>query len=309
MSWKAYRLIYKLKSPLHIGWHTMGYIKLTRRYILGTAIWGAAVANTTRIYSVEGVKGYETFKHLYKTDILLGYFFPAIDKVYPLLPRFIRSGQVFGYIKNGPSYSAEDFDQRFISTFSQTAVAPQHNTAEDESLHESEFISPFISEDGEQKNVYFIGYIFIKGHSGLTVNLPDRAINLVGALRELFIGGDIKYGWGRMVLVNDPLAEGIQQKVFGYDFISGHKHPVLQIPNYSTIPAHLRIDESLAVRGDIEPLVGRQWQGNDSRSHTGAGQKIKNYGLYWMPGSEIIGPCDKFKVEPFGVLSPMDSEG
>ena len=33
MSWRTYRVVYQAKSPVHIGWHTLGYINLTRYYI------------------------------------------------------------------------------------------------------------------------------------------------------------------------------------------------------------------------------------------------------------------------------------
>jgi len=88
MSWNVYRLVYQAISPIHIGWHTLGYIKLTRHYIPGKNIWGAMTANLTRTYGAKGVDEYKKFGDLLKTKILTSYFYPALDPDKPLLPHF-----------------------------------------------------------------------------------------------------------------------------------------------------------------------------------------------------------------------------
>jgi hypothetical protein len=189
MCCKAYRLVYQAKSPIHIGWHTLGYIKLTRYYITGKNMWGAMTANLTRANGVPGISDYEKFGKLLKDNILLSYFYPALDLALPLIPEYTNEGLKYGNCR------ASEFERLFIQSYGQTAVLPESNTAEDETLHESEYISPVVGND--QIPVYFVGYIFI--HEGASYN--GKLIKweeIKSALSELFIGGDRKYGWGKL---------------------------------------------------------------------------------------------------------------
>lgn len=309
MTWKAYRLVYRAMSPVHIGWHTLGYIKLTRHYIPGKSMWGAMTANLTRTYGVRGVNDYAVFGDLLKTDILASYFFPAIDADNPLQPHYTDQGIIYGNVRSG--HTKEEFERLFIGSFGQTAIMPQSNTAEDESLHESEYISPGIKENGEYKPVLFVGYLFIKEGASLNgkkIAWDEGEIPLYPAIREIFIGGDIKYGWGRLKLSNNPGKEGHHTKVFGYDFQCPDKpvngsSPSLKIPANSSLPGHLAIDSDLATRGDIEPLLGREWSTDkNGKKGFGAGQKISPATVCWIPGSVLM-ETRTLKVGKYGILS------
>ena len=250
MKWTAYRLVYQAKSPIHIGWHTLGYIKLTRYYITGKSMWGAMTANLARVLPINK-KLDEHYKEigniLMNRDILVSYFYPALDPDMPLLPRFTQDGLKYG------ECTASEFERLFIKSYGQTAVLPESNTAEDETLHESEYIASIVEDN---KPVCFVGYVFInddaKNVDDRTIGWDDKDIRLKDIVKEIFVGGDRKYGWGRLALDSFTTANDM------FDF-KVDKFPEITIPAGKPIPAHLVINDDLKLKGDIEPLVGREW--------------------------------------------------
>ncbi|OPY72514.1 MAG: hypothetical protein A4E62_00836 [Syntrophorhabdus sp. PtaU1.Bin002] len=281
MSWNVYRLVYQAKSPIHIGWHTLGYINLTRYYIPGRTMWGAFVANLTRTYGDKGIEDYKTFEVLLTKDVLVSYFYPALEPEKPMLPKFTSGGLFYGDLP------AHAFERQFVKSFGQTAVAPGSNTAQDQSIHESEYIAPVIkAEDGSQSQVYFVGYVFINDHAGINgkpVGWEGNSINLKRAVSEIFVGGDRTYGWGRLV-IDDRFTEANPTKFFNaMEFLPSDDKSLVWFPGDipGPIPAHVSVSSGLALKGDIEPLAGREW------SARGPGQTIVslNNTLCWMPGS------------------------
>lgn len=287
MGWKVYKLVYQAKSPIHIGWHTLGYIKLTRYYITGKNIWAAMTANITR--SLYDYKDYGGIGDLLKEGILTSYFFPAVDLEYPLLPRFTDKGLMYG------GYTMPEFERLFIKSYGQTAVVPHSNTAEDETLHESEYISPCVEIGGKQCQVYFVGYIFIsdKAHyNGKKVDLTEIKL----AIYEIFVGGDRKYGWGRLNLDDKYTKEC--KDIFGHKYTIEPKdgNPQFYLDSNEPIPAHLFVKEGLNIKGNIEPLVGR-----DFVKDKGFGQKISKEKICWVPGSIAVNEMI-LKIGDYGVL-------
>jgi hypothetical protein len=319
MSWNVYRLVYQAMSSIHIGWHTLGYIKLTRHYIPGKNIWGAMTANLTRTYSAKGIDGYKKFGDLLKTKILTSYFYPALDPDKPLLPHFTKQGLYYGIhaaedcTAKDDNYIVGEFERCFIGSFGQTAILPQSNTAEDESLHESEYILHCIKKNGEYEPVFFVGYIFLKkdaDFNGGKIALTTGDVCLMPAIQDLFVGGDLKYGWGCLKLQNSPENEGPQEKMFGYEFVSNCKWPpCIKIPKGSTLLAHLKVESGLKIKGDIEPLVGRDWRSvknSKKKTRTGAGQEISSAGVCWVPGSVIEEETKPLRIGEFGILTKGD---
>ncbi|MCK4620321.1 MAG: hypothetical protein KAT52_10270, partial [Desulfobacterales bacterium] len=196
----------------------------------------------------------------------------------------------------------------------QTAILPQSNTAEDESLHESEYISHCIKKNGEYEPVFFIGYIFLKkdaDFNGRKVGLTTGDVCLMPAIQELFVGGDLKYGWGCLKLQNIPEDEGCQKKIFGYKFMANCKSlPCIEIPKGSTLPAHLKVESGLKIKGDIEPLVGREWRSvknSKGKTRIGAGQKITDAKICWVPGSVMEEEeTQALRIGEFGILTKED---
>lgn len=307
MGWKAYRLVYQAKSPIHIGWHTLGYIKLTRYYVTGRNMWGAITASLTRSLGVPGTADYSKYGEKLKKDVLLSYFYPALEhnrentKEYRLmLPLHTDNGLMYG------AFSKEEFERLFISSIGQTAILPENNTAEDETLHESEYIKPTVSLENEQKNVYFVGYIFFSNRQN-DETLEYKQIE--DTLGELFVGGDRKYGWGRLLLVKTV---PVSNRMFEHEIVLNGGSLMVKIEKKYAIPSHLYLNSatSIKLKGDIEPLVGREWN-NTGNKKSGAGQKISNNQLCWTPGSVISEENKKtltFKIGKFGILTNQESQ-
>ncbi|RJO61282.1 hypothetical protein C4544_03255 [candidate division WS5 bacterium] len=313
MGWTAYRLVYQAKSPIHIGWHTLGYIKLTRYYITGKAMWGAMTANIARIMNLDKPLQ-DHYKDIGNTlmnkYIFASYFYPALDHKKPLHPCFTDRGLIYGSLHTpDPSqegnYTLDKFERLFIKSYGQTAVMPDTNTAEDETLHESEFISSMVYEKDEQKPVYFVGYVFINDETKYD-NSPIKWKNIKGAVSEIFVGADRKYGWGRLLLDEGKTGEVTDSMVFGNTLYSDDKDLKIEIKKGDLIPAHLSISSDIKMKGDIEPLVGREWgevTDKDGKTHKGFGQMVSKAEICWVPGSiiEEENPLT-FRIGAYGIL-------
>ncbi len=306
MTWAAYELVYRTMSPLHVGWHTLGYIKLTRHYIPGKAIWGAFTANLVRSgqHNLRH-EDYERVGKIFREDVLVSYFYPAIDAgdgLQAIRPKYTDQGLMYG------EYGKEKFERLFIASFGQTAVVPESNTAEDKSLHESEFIKPTVEVNGAAIPVYFTGYLFLKdgaslGDDRIDVGWEGAEISLKEPLSEIFIGGDRKYGWGRLSLDSDKTKTEVK-KMFDIPLIPDKDSPKLKIPAGHAIPAHIPITQGIKIKGDIEPLVGRDWgevENKEKEKIVGFGQEINPSGICWMPGS-VLSEQKTFNIGAYGIL-------
>jgi hypothetical protein len=304
MGWTAYRLVYQAKSPIHIGWHTLGYIKLTRYYITGKSMWGAMTANLVR--ACYGYEDYDYVGNLLCSGILISYFYPALDPDFPLLPRYTEKGLKYG------GCTESEFEGLFIKSYGQTAVLPESNTAEDESLHESEFIAPVIEDEytKEQMPVYFVGYVFIgdslKKKDDETLTWNGKDIKLREIVSEIFVGGDRKYGWGRMVLNEENSKNTAVTHLFDNELILDKAELKVKILSGKPIPAHLSINSDIRLKGDIEPLVGREWGeviDREGNKKIGSGQRISDAAICWMPGSILEKPKGiTLPIGPYGIL-------
>ena len=329
--WVAYKLIYKAISPIHIGWHTLGYIKLTRYYIPGRNIWAAFTENTVHSLQIDSEKInniYIEVGKMLKEDILVSYFYPCIgeqDKKLdiPLLPKYSNKGFTIG------KYTKSEFENKFIKSYGQTAIVPESNTAEDESLHESEYISPTIDDDGKIKQVFFVGYVFLKNEqidlpiNNKVIGWDSGDIKLKEAITELFVGGDRKYGWGRLSLDLEK-TNGVENRTLfdKYELkLDNGNCPVIEINNDSdiAIPAHLPVSNNIKLKGDLEPLIGREYEvGKDSNhknsNRLGSGQKINSFiendKVFWVPGSSIVTEKSpiKLQISEYGILREINEK-
>jgi hypothetical protein len=48
MNWIGYRVVFRLRSPLHIGWRKAGNVQVTRPYLTGRSFWGALTERLVR---------------------------------------------------------------------------------------------------------------------------------------------------------------------------------------------------------------------------------------------------------------------
>ena len=150
MAWRCYKLVYKLNSPLNIGWRKMGNLLQTRKYVLGRTMWGAVTAKLTQEL---GEYNYKNIGEFVGDNLIFTNFYPALDPVFPLLPNLQDGKQ---YMGNIPS---DEFDFQFLSSRASTAINIEVNAAEESQLYEVEYIVPE-TKDNNSRQVFF-DWLFI----------------------------------------------------------------------------------------------------------------------------------------------------
>ena len=308
--WRCYELKYKAKSALHIGYGSqLGMVTRTRYYILGKTIWGAVTAVLSRkIMESYDAEIYKNVGDFVKNHLIFSYFYP-VKGTDVLNPNYTDEG--FGFGSNEDNHfimSKEEFEKEFISSYVSTALDKMSRTAEEGSLHEFEFISP----------VEFVGYLFTNleknyanamlpffvkevGEEEISVQLKGKDVELFDAIREIQVGGERIYGFGRLELKDKPTRE-VNKILAKYELNLTAYRPRMK----SDIAlSHVMVKEDEGnyfdklrnIRGDIEPLVGREW------GDKGAGQNPKFEGIALVPGSRF--DLNEMEIGPYGILKPV----
>lgn len=263
--WHAYRVIFRLRAPLHIGWGKVGNLQRTRPYVTGRALWGALTMRLTRDKAGAGPAtdsvDYQRFGERVKEDLAFTYFYPATQA---------KSD----YQVDWPWEKENLFRRRFLSSYQGTALFPFHHSAAIGMLREVEFISPYTLDTGEP--VFLVGYIFERDGSKLAWR---------EALKRVQFGGERGYGWGDVGLirideVKDDALFGGKAKLDG-----NAKQVRICVPALEPLLAHT-LAVNLPVKGEVEPLVGREWR-SYNRIHRYAGQHVEFMGVCFTPGSKV----------------------
>ncbi len=268
MSWTAYKIVLRLRSPMHIGDGKVGNLQRTRSYIAGRNLWGTLTARLARDNDADGApapEAYERMGQRVHDELAFTYFFPTVKE----------NGDV-----DAPWPWDDDFGYRFLSTYASTALNYDAISAEEASLHEVECITPHTrAPNGEGDPVYLTGYVFQR---------DDSDLDWEAAFQSLQIGGERGYGWGLVALIGDaqPTSD-----VFGCRLHLDGQRPGIDIPAEEHLLAHtLAADfngQGQALRegvvdGPVEPLVGRE-TGPDSRF----GVRISRARICYAPGSRV----------------------
>jgi hypothetical protein len=204
------------------------------------------------------------------------YFYPAL-----------KSNTQNRYSVRWPWENESAFRRRFLSSYSGTALSYPAQSATEGSLHEVEFISPRTLDTGEP--VFLTGYVFEK--KGCTLSWQ-------AAFQCLQLGGERGYGWGDLELID--IQATTDQLLFSDSttFDSGCDQMRIHLRKGGQLLAH-SVAEGLNVAGDVEPLVGREWQSNQLRNRF-AGQHVGFNEVCFAPGSLAYEDLDLF-VDRFGV--------
>ncbi len=113
MTWHLYSLTFRLKSPLHIGFHKVMHLFRTRPYVPARPFWGALTAKLTRKL---GLSDYDKVGEFLKKTMRFGYLYLS-DGSDLFIPRYTDEGLKFG---NLPLI---EFEKRFISSLTSTSIA------------------------------------------------------------------------------------------------------------------------------------------------------------------------------------------
>jgi len=265
MTWTAYRIVFRLRSPLHVGHLKVGNLQRTRHYVPAKTLWGALTARLTRDL---GRTDYINVGEQIKQEMAFGYFFPAIDREEPLYPNYTDNGLCHG----SAPMSADEFAWRLLSSHPSTALDPQRFAAEEGSLHEVEFISASEREEGKQ--VYLIGHVFAR---------DDCRLPWKDAIKRLQLGGERRYGWGRVNMQDlQPVKD-----LFNYPLEPEGARPVVNLDAGKPLLAHALLADSVPARGQIEPFLGRE----TNRANRFGLYLPNNVRICWVPGSKVETRC------------------
>ena len=281
MTWRTHEVVFRLRSPLHIGFSTIGNLRRTRPCVIGRTIWGALTMRITRnrtaVGSANDSRAYREVGQRIHDSLAFTYFFPAL-----------KNGD--GYAVQWPWENKQSFRHRLIRGFAGTTQNPFGQSAEEGSLREVEFLSPHAADTGEP--VFLRGYVFEKNG-----DVPDWR----GALNRLQLGGDRGYGWGDV-----RLAEPVRERTDGSLFDGAatvrldRDRPVVELAENGRLLAHARAD-GLPASGEVEPLVGREWQSDHQNPrYRHAGQHVDFSGIRFAPGGTVKAATE-FEIERFGL--------
>lgn len=290
MAWQAYEVVFRLRSPLHVGWSKVGNLQRTRPYVLGRTLWGALTMRLTRLEAQGSAtsEDYGTMGDKVNSHLAFTYLFPAL-----------RFGSADDHSYRPAWFWEPDFAVRFLCGYASTALDYPQQTAQEGALHETEYLSPYTRHPIEP--VFLVGYIFDR----------DGAFSWQRSLPHIQLGADRCYGWGRVEVVHvehNELARGLP--LFNLPCIVDleGERPLIHLHVSPGQPqrllAHTHLDTRLPVRGWLEPLVGREWRATPVTP--GPGHHVAFCGVCFQPGSEIYHSDDTeqtytFRIGPWGV--------
>lgn len=292
MTWRLYEVVLRLRSPMHIGCGKVGNMQRTRGYVVGRVFWGALTQRLTRDQmrgvgpAVDSGPYHEMGKRVHNS-LAYTYFYPALKT------------------DNGADYGVawpwqERFSARFLGSYVSTALAYPNQCADEGTLHEVEFISPYTTDTGEP--------VFLKGYVFETDNAPEWQ----KALGRIQLGAERCYGWGRVEPVEPvKVAEcSPTSHIFGgvARMNLNNDRPIVSIDVTSgaskALLAHA-LTEGLEASGTIEPLVGREWRSCRTQNRY-AGQHVEFSGVCFQPGSHIL-ESGQFEIGKFGVWKKVNN--
>lgn len=194
MSWSLYRWTWRLESPLHVGTTPAGSLNRCRLYVPARVLWGAVTAELARRSRDGGFPDYRKVgQELHKT-CRFTYLFPAKrdgGQWRAWLPRY-EEGAGLVWRREDRADSEQDLPDRqmrirLLATQPGTAIDPSSDTAEEGSLRETECLNTHW-RDGTGSPVLLAGYVFVRD------GWPED----LRGIGDLAVGGDIRYGLGRL---------------------------------------------------------------------------------------------------------------
>ena len=281
--WEKINVVFKLKSPLHIGYIPFkgSVISPTRYYVPGRNFWGAVTKRITEcLYKNPKAENYKETGKQVMENFRFSYFYLYDGKTI-YLPCYTNNGLKYGGVTKA------EFEHRFIGSIVSTAI-DSNGTAKDESLHEIEFINnKFKDENGDLKDVKIAGCIWIKKNAKIKdkkviINNKGIFIENFNIIRELILGGESKYGFGHVLL------DSINRVKFSNLAPFKWKNPEkIEIKSNEPIVAHLKYSKNINFKGDIELLAGRGYFNpqNYEKESNEPGKVVSELKYYLSPGS------------------------
>jgi len=291
MSWERIDVVFKLKSPLHIGYmpYKGSVISPTRYYVPGRNFWGAVTKNITEhLYNgTPHANDYKKAGKFVMETFRFSYFY-LFDGKTIYFPCYTDDGLMYG--EKGVMIPSREFEHKFIGSTISTEIDTTSGTAREESLHEIEFINNrFRNKIGDFQDTKIIGSIWVKENARIDkVEIEIRKtqgifIKDLNIIEELIVGGESKYGFGHIKLNSLNEKNPIEVE-------DNRGELKIKIEKNKPLPAHLKFNPSIQFRGDIELLTGRGYfdPQNSSKSSNKPGRIVFQPEYCFSPGSVII---------------------
>lgn len=336
MCFKLYQVFLEAKSPIHVGFGRLGYIQRTREYLPGKSLWGAVTEHLTEtLFDTPQYTDYIALGDIIKENLKLSYFYITLvpdDLSKTLIPNLKSKPPGYGVTDSSakPFLSQMEFESIFIEGFGSTAIRPDSQSAEEETLHAMEFLNHLVSYEKELHDVYFSGYLWVKAGDytledvgkkfiiqcatdNITFCLENtdgkRTTTLRNTLNYFQIGGEKAYGGGMLKLLEGSLKEmEPDSKLWERYSTELDAVPRISVQSGDPIPAHLLVDlsqqaDAVEIHGDLEPLTGREYH-----KEQGVGRRLVCEGVYYVPGSIVKKDKVWLKVGDYGTLFGVSDE-
>ncbi len=295
--WKRINVVFKLKSPLHIGYLPFkgSVVSPTRYYVPGRNLWGAVTKRTTEnLFKNPAAHDYKKISKDIMENFVFSYFY-ICDGNTIYFPYYTDEGVKYGHdIK----ITRSEFEHKFIGSQISTAIDPSSSVAKDQSLHEIEFINnKFRDKNGNPKDVKIAGWIWIRENAKINnkrVKLGTGIfIDNFNIIQELILGGESKYGFGHVLLDAINKVEPPFKLKTKDDITVSNKFLI----------GHLKYDKNLNFMGDLELLAGRGYFDPEThKSGSRPGETILKPQYYFTPGTRLRDKTD-FKMRWDGKLT------
>lgn len=307
MAWQYLPLIYRVLSPIHIGYRSIGIIDRTRYYVPAKNFWAAVTASLTpQLYSPPRAIDYRTVGELVQRHLRFTYFFPAARLAEKpsadlrfYLPEY-REGHTV-YLEY-PDKQEADVEAIFVSSYISTGLDHDRHAAADRLLHEVEYLQPYAWIQDNCWETYLVGGVWVApGADPIGVEVRKEGKNVLvnnqPAFDRLTVGGERGYGFGRLELSEDNtdcLGLG------NWEVQGDGPTDLLVVPpeRTMTILAHVKYESGRDYEGLLEPVVGREWD-----AARGAGRLLSQGIVCVAPGGRY--PASAYAVEGQGLWSAM----
>lgn len=291
MNWTLHRWTWVLEGPLFVGLAPAGSLNRCRLYVPARAVWGAVTAEAARRaasqfpdYGPVGqtLTDYARFSYLYPAE-------RSRDRWCAWLPRYEATHGLCWRREAGRSEPVPDriFRRRLLTTRPGTAIDPGSDSAADGSLRETECVCDRwrSGPTGEDDRVALVGYVFTQ---------EGEARGHIESVDHLFLGGDTRYGLGRV------RREAVEEAeiMFGARVKLDSGSPVVTTERVlaHAMPDPTR-DENAKMRCALELLGG--WDHGVLRA-------LNERSFFWQPGSRGDGAVN-WTIEPEGTWSATEA--
>ncbi|MFB3855490.1 MAG: hypothetical protein ACE148_16960 [Vicinamibacterales bacterium] len=285
MTWILYRWTWRVASPLFIGTTPSGALNRCRVYVPTRPLWGAITAELARL---EGDKDpqYRQVGEVLREQARFSYLYPAEragDDWRAWIPEYREgAGLVWAREDSDVAVAGRRFCRALLWTRPGTAIDPDNDSALDGSLRETECVQTHWRHgDGSHGSaVGLVGYVFLRDGA----DVGDR----LSTLGTLFIGGDTRYGLGRLERVAMAPANTFFGATVALHLVEPHvlAHRAL---------GHALVDNRAPMCGEQEAIGGWDMTGHEQ------GPRIS--GPVWTPGSRVLAADapPRFQIDEHGL--------